>query len=79
MPVGIVRWKRGTAVGARTNRTWTAISTKRKSAALHALSRWRIKTKPEGEAEVKKHQGGEITLVLIIFAAVLRKVVRIIL
>ena len=49
MADGTVRGTFGTAADARTNRTWSAANTRRRSAALHALARWRTQPKWEGD------------------------------
>ena len=49
MADGTVRWTFGTAADAGTNRTWSAANTRRRSAALHALARWRTEPKCEGD------------------------------
>ena len=49
MADGTVRGTFGTAADAGTNRTWSAANTRRRSAALHALARWRTQPKWEGD------------------------------
>ena len=80
MADGTVRWTFGTAADARTNRTWSAANTRRRSAALHALARWRTEPKWEGEAEAGAEMllGRGITHAQMIFVASLREVFRII-
>ena len=82
MADGTVRGTFGTAADARTNRTWSAANTRRRSAALHALARWRTEPKWEGQAE--EEAGAEILLgrgithAQMVFVANLREVFRII-
>ena len=80
MADGTVRGTFGTAADARTNRTWSAANTRRRSAAFHALARWRTEPKWEGEAEAGAEilLGRGITYAQMIFAANLREVFRII-
>jgi len=55
MADGTVRGTFGTAADARTNRTWSAANTRRRSAALHALARWRTEPKWEGDRQRQRN------------------------